>query len=131
MVTAKFSAIFMAAVTIFLLVLARPIVGIFTHDDAVLGYGVEGLRIIASGFIFYGVSMVFTQALNGAGDTKTPTRLNFFCFWIFQTPLAYLLVKQTSMGTAGVMIAIPAAHALMSAVAWYVFKKGKWRDVKV
>lgn len=131
MVTAKFSAIFMTAVTIFLLILARPIVGIFTHDEAVLAYGVEGLRIIASGFIFYGVSMVFTQALNGAGDTKTPTRLNFFCFWIFQTPLAYLLVKQTSMGTAGVMIAIPAAHALMSAVAWYVFKKGKWRDVKV
>ena len=131
MVTAKFSAIFMAAVTIFLLVLARPIVGIFTHDEVVLGYGVEGLRIIASGFVFYGVSMVLTQALNGAGDTKTPTRLNLFCFWIFQTPLAYLLVKHTSLGTAGAMSAIPAAHALMAVIAWYVFKKGKWRDVKV
>lgn len=130
-VTAKFSAIFMAVVTLFLLVFARPIVGIFSHEEAVVAYGVEGLRIIASGFVFYGVSLVFTQALNGAGDTGTPTRLNFFCFWVFQTPLAYSLVKHTSLNTAGAMGAIPAAHALMALVAWYIFKKGKWRDVKV
>lgn len=130
-VTAKFSAIFMLAVTLLLMILAKPIIGIFTQDETVFGYGVEGLRIIASGFIFYGVSMVLTQALNGAGDTKTPTRLNFFCFWIFQTPLAYVLVKYTDLNTAGAMLAIPAAHALMAAIAWLIFKKGKWRDVQV
>ena len=130
-VTVKFSAVFMSIVTIFLIVLAKPLIGLFTQDEAVFRYGVEGLRIISSGFIFYGISMVLTQALNGAGDTKTPTRLNFFCFWVFQTPLAYLLVKYTNLHTAGVMIAIPFAHALMVVAAWYVFKKGKWRDVRV
>lgn len=130
-ITAKYSAIFMAFVTMFLMVFASPIIGFFTQDEAVFGYGVQGLRIIASGFIFFGYSMVLSQALNGAGDTKTPTKLNVICFWIFQTPLAYLLVTFTDLKAAGALMAIPAAHALMTVLAWRYFKKGKWREVKV
>jgi putative MATE family efflux protein len=130
-VTAKYSGWFMAAVTAFLLILAEPIIGVFTNDPTVFSYGVEGLRIIAAGFIFYGISMVLTQALNGAGDTKTPTRINFLCFWVFQTPLAYILVYYTDLKAAGALLAIPAAHALMTVIAWWYFKKGKWREVKV
>lgn len=130
-VTAKFSAILMIAVTIFLVLGAGPIIRVFTSEEVVLAYGIEGLRIIASGFIFYGVSMVLTQALNGAGDTKTPTRLNFLCFWVFQLPLAYYLVGHTALKTAGAMAVIPAAHALLVFVAWYVFRKGEWRKIQV
>jgi putative MATE family efflux protein len=129
--TAKYSAVLMALVTLFLVILAGPIVGIFSRDREVYAYGVQGLRIIASGFIFYGISMVMSQALNGAGDTKTPTRLNFFCFWVFQTPFAYYLVKGTGFGASGAMAAIPIAHAVLAAVAWFYFRRGKWREVKV
>jgi putative MATE family efflux protein len=131
MITAKYSAIFMALVMAFLMLMAGPIVSVFTQDTVVFNYGVEGLRIIASGFVFYGVSMVLTQALNGAGDTKTPTRINLFCFWIFQTPLAYYLAKYTEWKTAGIMSAIPLAHGLMVVIAWYYFRKGNWRKVQV
>lgn len=130
-VTAKCSAIFMGLVTLFLMAFAGPIVRVFTQDPVVWGYGVEGLRIIASGFVFYGVSMVLTQALNGAGDTKTPTRLNLVCFWLFQTPLAYFLVQHTDLKTAGAMGAIPVAHALLVVLAWVIFKQGKWREVSL
>lgn len=130
-VTAKFSAILMTLVTAFLVVLAGPIIQFFTSEAEVFSYGVEGLRIIASGFIFYGVSMVLTQALNGAGDTKTPTRLNFLCFWIFQLPLAYYLVKYTNLKTTGAISAIPFSHALMVIIAWYYFRKGSWRKIQV
>lgn len=129
--TAKMSAYLMGAVTLFLLALSVPIVHIFSREPDVVRYAVEGLRILSSGFIFYGVSMVLSQALNGAGDTKTPTRINVICFWVFQTPLAYALVKYTTFGTAGVMAAIPLAHVLMVILAWRVFKLGKWREVKV
>ena len=75
--------------------------------------------------------MVLTQALNGAGDTKTPTRLNILCFCVFQIPLAYYLVKFTSLQANGAMIAIPLAHVALTALAWVVFRKGKWREVKI
>jgi putative MATE family efflux protein len=129
--TARYAGFFMAAVMALMLALANPIIGVFTTDPEIFKYGIEGLRIIAAGFIFFGIGMVLTQALNGAGDTKTPTRFNIICFWIFQTPFAFVLVKFTPLGAAGALGAIPAAHVLMTVIAWRYFKAGKWRDVKV
>ncbi|MGE3261937.1 MAG: MATE family efflux transporter [Bacteriovoracia bacterium] len=130
-VAAKYSAVMMLLVTIFLVTCAGPLVGIFTREQAVYDFGVSALRILASGFVFYGIAMVFEQALNGAGDTKMPTRLNFLCFWVFQLPLAYYLVKHTSLRETGAMLVIPISHALLTALSWYVFRQGKWRENKV
>ena len=75
--------------------------------------------------------MVMIQALNGAGDTKTPTWINFIGFWLFQVPLAYLLVNTFGWGPVGAFIAIPAAETAIAIAAYYYFKKGKWKEVKV
>lgn len=130
-VTAKMSASLMFAVTVFILVFADPIVRIFTSDPQVLHHGIESLRIIGAGYVFYGIGMVMTQALNGAGDTKTPTWINLFCFWIFQTPLAYFLVKTMDIGAKGAMIVIPISHALLALIAWFYLKRGGWKATQV
>lgn len=130
-ITAKFNAIFMVFVTLLFVFFAGPIVGIFTQDAAVLQYGSTALRIIGSGYIFYGVGMVLVQALNGAGDTKTPTWINVVGFWLFQIPLAYFLAKGLELGASGVMYAIPIAETVICIIAWYYFKKGRWKEVKV
>jgi putative MATE family efflux protein len=129
--TARYSVFLMAFVTAFFLVFAGPIVRVFSTDETVVRHGIQALRIIGSGYIFYGIAMVMTQALNGAGDTRTPTWLNFFCFWIFQTPFAYFLAKKTSLEAAGAMVAIPVSQALLAALAWFIFRKGKWKSIRV
>ena len=131
MKTAGYSAVFMAAVTIFFLFFASFIIGFFTKDEGAKVYAVQALQIISLGYIFYGIGMVMANAFNGAGDTMTPTIINFFCFWIFQVPFAYLLAKQMGMGPKGVFIAIPVAETLITIVAYVVFKRGKWKKVKV
>jgi putative MATE family efflux protein len=130
-IIAKYNAIFMSFVMLLFLIFASPIVRIFTHDESVVRYGAVALQIIGSGFIFYGIGMVMIQALNGAGDTRTPTLINFVCFWLFQIPLAYLLAKGLDMKSSGAIIAMPVAEALIAIVTWYYFKKGKWKEVKV
>lgn len=130
-ITAKFSAIFMGAVSLFLILCAKPIIGIFTNDQVVFDYGVEGLRIIAAGFIFYGISMVLTQSLNGAGDTKTPTKINIYCLWVFQIPFAYFLVYYTSLKAAGALLSVPITHGVLTLVALYYFKRGDWKKIQV
>lgn len=131
MLTTRYNAIFMSFVMILFLFFSPPIISFFTTDETVIAYGVQSLQIIGSAYIFYGISMVMMQALNGAGDTRTPTIINFACFWMFQIPLAYFLAYGTNLNVSGVFIAIPVAETLIAVVAWYYFKKGKWKEVKV
>lgn len=131
MLTTKYNAIFMSGVMILFIFFAKPIMGIFTSEPEDLRYGAQALQIMGTGFIFYGIGMVMIQSLNGAGDTKTPTLINLFAFWFFQVPLAYLLVKGFNMGVVGVFIAIPVAETALALAAWYYFKKGKWKEIKV
>lgn len=131
MLTTKYNAIFMSFVMILFLFFSPPIISFFTTDETVIAYGVQSLQIIGSAYIFYGISMVMMQALNGAGDTRTPTIINFACFWMFQIPLAYFLAYGTNLNVSGVFIAIPVAETLIAVVAWYYFKKGRWKEVKV
>jgi len=131
LLTTKYNAIFMTGVMLLFIFFAKPIISIFTHVPEDLKYGAQSLQIMGAGFIFYGIGMVMIQSLNGAGDTKTPTRINLISFWAFQIPLAYLLVKFFKMGVVGVFIAIPVAETFLALAAWYYFKKGKWKEVKI
>lgn len=129
--TAKYNAIFMAFVTVLFVFFSDPIISIFNTNPEVHKYGALALQIIGTGYIFYGIGMVMVQSLNGAGDTKTPTWINLICFWFFQIPLAWLLVKPLGMGPVGAFIAMPVAETILAIAAWYYFKKGKWKEVKV
>jgi putative MATE family efflux protein len=131
LLTAKYNALFMGIVMLLFLFFASPIISIFNNDPEVHHYGVSALQIIGSGYIFYGIGMVMIQALNGAGDSKTPTIINLFGFWFFQVPLAWILAKGFNMGPIGAFIAIPVAESFLVLAAWYYFKLGKWKEVKL
>jgi putative MATE family efflux protein len=131
MLTAKYNAIFMSLVMLIFLFFASPIIRFFSQDESVIAYGVRSLRIIGAGFVFYGLGMVMTQAINGAGDTRTPTLINFVGFWMFQIPFAYFLAIFLNLGSTGAFIAIPVAESFIALMAWYYFRKGKWREVQV
>jgi MATE family, multidrug efflux pump len=129
--TAKYNAIFMAIVTVLFFIMAPYIIGFFAEKEATKKIAIEAMLIISSGYIFYGIGMVMANAFNGAGDTKTPTIINAIGFWVFQIPLAFFLSKTLKMGATGAFIAIPAAETAMAIAAFIMFKKGKWKQVKV
>lgn len=131
LLTARYNAIFMGTVMLFFLFLSKPIVSFFIADPEVQKVGALALQIISSGYIFYGIGMVMMQALNGSGDTKTPTWINLFGFWLFQIPLAYILAKPLDMGPTGAFIAIPVAETVIALVTYLFFKRGKWKKVVV
>lgn len=129
--TTWYNSFFMALVMLLFLFFSQPIVGIFSTDAQVLNYAVQALQIIGSGYIFYGIGMVMVQALNGAGDTRTPTWINLIGFWLFQIPLAWILAVEVNWGPTGAFVAVPVAETLVALLAWYYFKLGKWKEVQV
>jgi putative MATE family efflux protein len=129
--TAKYNAIFMAAVTLFLFFGSDFIISLFTKQQEVKDFAINALRIISAGYIFYGIGMVMSNAFNGAGDTRTPTFINVFGFWVLQIPMAYILAKQLKLGPLGVFISIPIAETAITIASFILFKKGRWKTVKV
>ena len=129
--TGKYNAIFMGLVSIVYLVFAPQIITLFNATDAVVISGSNCLRIIAAGYIFYGYGMVVINAFNGAGDTKTPTYINFVCFWLFQLPFAYVMALTLNIGPSGVFWAITVAEILIALIAIIWFRRGDWKTVQV
>ncbi|HLA56963.1 MAG TPA: MATE family efflux transporter [Flavobacterium sp.] len=131
MKTAKYNAVYMGFVMLISLFGAEILAAFFTNDVHVQLVAVKAVRIIALGYIFYGIGMVMINAFNGAGDTWTPTKINFVGFWLFQIPFAYLLAKYFEMGPTGVFIAIPVAETAITITGFILFKRGKWKTIKV
>jgi putative MATE family efflux protein len=129
--TGFFNMVFMVLVTITFLTLARPIVEFFTTDAVVLHNAIQCLQIVALGYVFYAYGMVVAQSFNGAGDTRTPTLLNFVAFWMFQIPLAYALAIVFELGPMGVYVAIVVAESLLAVAGILIFRRGKWKTVKI
>jgi Na+-driven multidrug efflux pump len=129
--TAKYNAIFLAIVSCIFFIGAEPIVSFFTRQEDVKAVAVNALKIVSTGYVFFGVGMVLINAFNGAGDTWTPTIINFFCFWILQIPVAWLMVYHFHLGPKGVFIAIPATEAIMTIISLILFKRGRWKTIKV
>jgi len=125
--TGKVNMIFMGIVSLFLILFPTAFIRLFIDDVNVLISGALSLRIISFGFIGYGLGMVLVQALNGAGDTVTPTKINFFCFWLLEIPLAYLMALKSGYGETGVYYAIIVAETVMTIAAYFMFKRGKWK----
>lgn len=119
---------FLVFVGIVFLVFAEPLVRIFVSDPDVVRVATHGLRIFSVGYPLYAWGMVLIQAFNGAGDTRTPLRVNFVCFWMLELPLAWMLATRTGLGPDGPFWAVIIAESVMMALAMWLFRRGGWRS---
>ena len=128
---AWYNACFMLLVSLLFLLGSGPIVHFINRTPDVADIASRGLHIVSLGYIFYGVGMVLTNAFNGAGDTRTPTIINLFCFWAFQIPLAYFLAIVLGKGPDGVFLAILLSETCITIVSFILFRRGNWKKVEV
>jgi len=130
-ITGLFNFLFLAAVAIFFVLVPEPIIRAFSADPEVVPLAVDCLRIVSLGFVFYAYGMVMIQSFNGAGDTVTPSLINFVCFWLIKIPLAYLLAIAMDMGPHGVFVAITIAYSSQTIAALVLFRRGRWKAKQI
>lgn len=126
-----YNMIFLVAVSFIYFFLNEELMEIFSDDALVVDIGGEWLQIISYSYFVYGWWMVTTQAFNGAGDTKTPTRINLVFFWLLQIPLAYLLAIEQNWQESGVFWAVFFSETAAGIYTVYLFTRGKWKFYKV
>ncbi len=128
---ALFNVIFLFIISLVFIFFAEKITSLFTHDVAVIDEASRCLRILSFGYIFFAYQMTLNQAFNGAGDTYTPTLITFCVMWLVQIPMAYFVSVMLGYGSVGVYAAIVISNLLASIITITVFRKGRWKQVKV
>ena len=129
--TGLYNVIFLGSIGVFFVFFATPSVSLFIHDPAVVPVAATALRILSYGNIGYAYAMVMLQAFNGAGDTVTPTIVNFFGFWMLQIPLAWWLSFRVGMHEHGVFLAIVLSEGSIAAASILLFRRGRWKRQKI
>jgi len=129
--TGLYNVLFLGSIGIFFVFFATPAVRLFIQDPAVVPIAATALRILSYGNICYADAMVMLQAFNGAGDTITPTIVNFFGFWVLQIPLAWWLSFRMGMHQYGVFLAIVITECSIAAASMLLFRRGRWKLQKI
>lgn len=129
--TAFVNMAFLAVVGIILYLNAEFLISLFTSDSEIIRIGAQSLQILSYGYLAYAFGMIIIQAFNGAGDTMTPTVINFICFWLVEIPLAYFLALELGFKQDGVFYAIVVSETLLAILGYLVFRRGKWKKTNV
>jgi putative MATE family efflux protein len=130
-ITGFCNMLFLICVAVVYFIFSEKLVGLFSNDGKVISVGGEWLRIVSYSYFIYGWWMVSSQAFNGAGDTATPTKINFVFFWLIQIPLAYFLSTVMGFDYSGVFWAIFVSETAVGLFTLWLFKKGKWKNIQV
>ena len=129
--TGLYNMLFLGLIGVVFIVSATPLVRLFTHDPAVVPLAASALRILSYGNIAYAYGMVMLQSFNGAGDTVTPTIVNFFGFWVLEIPLAWWLALHQGLRSTGVFFSIVIAQAAVAVAGILLFRRGKWKRQQI
>ncbi|HEY2858659.1 MAG TPA: MATE family efflux transporter [Terracidiphilus sp.] len=129
--TGFYNMLFLGGIGVFFIVFATPVVRLFLSDPAVVPIAAVALRTFACGNIGYAYGMVMLQAFNGAGDTITPTIVNFFGFWVLELPLAWFLASTLGMRAEGAFLSIVIAECSMAVAGIVLFRQGRWKKQKI
>jgi putative MATE family efflux protein len=122
---------FLIAVAICWFFAARPVVSLFSDVPEVISYSILYIRFISMAYILLGYTMVISRSLNAAGDIRQVSLLYVLMFYITQLPLAWLLGVGLNWGPQGIFIAILISELVLAIACIIVFRKGKWKQIKV
>jgi putative MATE family efflux protein len=129
--TGFYNMLFLGLIGLFFIVFATPAVRLFVDDPVVVPIAALALRTLSCGNIGYAYGMVMLQAFNGAGDTLTPTWVNFFGFWVLELPLAWFLAVTLHMQAEGGFLSVVIAECAMASAGVVLFRRGRWAGKQI
>ncbi len=130
-ITSLYASGLLLGLSFIFFIFASEIVHIFDGGDLAMQTAIDCLRIVSLGYFIFGFGMVMSQSLNGSGDTKTPTWINFFCFWLLQAPLAYYTAIYLGWGVTAIYWSVFFSYVVYAVIFAWIFKRGKWKEIKI
>ena len=112
-------------------IIPQFLVSLFTKDKDVIELATMALKIVSICQPFSGASMVLAGALRGAVDTKSVLLITYLGIFLVRIPITYLFLDVLNLGLAGAWIVMTIDLAIRSSLAFYIFRRGKWKYLQV
>lgn len=112
-------------------IIPQFLVSLFTKDKDVIELATMALKIVSICQPFSGASMVLAGALRGAGDTKSVLFITYLGIFLIRIPITYLFLDVLNFGLAGAWIVMTIDLVIRSSLAFYIFRRGKWKYLQV
>lgn len=127
----KLGMIFMGTLGIVFFVAPEWVVKLFTDDERVIRSAIFPLMLVGVIQIVDAAGMVFSTALEGAGNTRWVMKAEIFVNWGIFLPLTYLLTFTFELHHYGPWIAWAAYITIFGLLCIWKFREGKWKLIKL
>ena len=102
------------------------------HEDiAVRAVGIPAFRVVGLFQVPLILSIVYFQALRGAGETRFPMYVAMVTTYLVRLPLGYLFGVVFEMGLMGAWIGMNTDMCVRGLIGTWRFASQKWLDVRV
>ena len=131
-VAAGFGLALAAGIGASFLIMPHVLLSIFGMDDpVVVAIGVQLLRYLAVSGLFVTVALAYTGGLQGTGDTKSPMYISIISQIVIPLGTCFAIQTFSTLDPADIWLAIVFGHFTRATLSIAVFKREKWRDIKV
>ena len=120
-----------------ILLVGRPLMGIFTDTEELVDLSAYLMRILAVGYMAMAVLQSLGGVMRGAGDTMTPMWISIFQTVGLRLPLAYALVylsrsPEYPQGRQELLVvSLLIAWVVSMLVTCFFYGRGKWKTKAV
>jgi putative MATE family efflux protein len=104
---------------------------LFGASPEILGLATMAVQLSALEQPFLAVQNVFGGVFRGAGDTRSPMLVSLVGVVFFRITIVYLLAIILNLGLAGVWIGTAIDWAGRTSVMYFLYRRGKWKQLKI
>jgi len=126
----KVAAWFMGLLGVVMVVWPEPFVRLFTPDPATVEQASLYLRLVGISQVPLAVTFVLSSVLRGAGDTRTPLKINIAALWLLRVIPSYIAMK-LGFGIVAVYIIMTAETFVKGYIFWKIFARRAWLETKI
>ena len=122
-----------AIVTGTILLVGRPLMGIFTETEELVTLSMQLMQILAAGYLAMAVLQSLAGVMRGAGDTMTPMWISIFQTVILRVPLAYWMcyLSRSEEYPQGrqelIIVSLLVSWIVGMVITCFFYARGKWK----
>jgi putative MATE family efflux protein len=108
----------------------HQLVSLFVNDQAVIRAADATMRIAGLCQSIMAFNFIVSGALRGAGDTRWPLVTKLISTWCVRLPVVLALVA-LGLGLPGIWIGMKSDYLAQGALAYWRFRGGRWKNMRV